>query len=452
MRIPADEFEDFMLNRSEIVIDSSGYLDLYRMSPEVSADVLNCLWRINELLWLPNQVKEEFNNRYKSVIADEKDKHKNIFKDLKNSIDSAKEKVNTQLQKFSNYKIKDAKEVAESAVRRLDEIITEIESASVSLKEQKHIKRKLLESGQVEKLVGELSKRASAGTPFGYTELIAIYTEAYIRIQHEIPPGFKDTRKDKKDEKGTAKYGDFIIWKEILKRTKEKDSSFIFVTSDVKADWWDLSKNQRTQREELEVEFSEYSKNRLLIMTFVEFASYLLKYYSIDIELDDIEDSADNIMTRLASRVDFEEVVNGDGTLTEFLNHSGELQPYLDDVVVDVEVWGIGFPAISSISTRIEGDHVTMYGFFEIDVDATVYEKVGTDFQVSKTADINVFSNISFEFDIDREMKHVIQKSVTIKVEDFSVFDARIRSDEKIIDQDDDDESPYLPETTHDLL
>lgn len=66
-------------------------------------------------------------------------------------------------------------------------------------------------------------------------EIYAWCDEGEQRYKKEIPPGFKDAKK--KD--GVRKYSDLIIWKEILRFAEKNKKDIIFVTDDVKADWWD---------------------------------------------------------------------------------------------------------------------------------------------------------------------------------------------------------------------
>jgi rRNA-processing protein FCF1 len=52
------------------------------------------------------------------------------------------------------------------------------------------------------------------------------------RVENQIPPGYKDDKKEDNAE------GDFLIWKTILKVGAEKQRHMVFVTGEEKADWW----------------------------------------------------------------------------------------------------------------------------------------------------------------------------------------------------------------------
>ena len=78
-------------------------------------------------------------------------------------------------------------------------------------------------------------------TPPTQEEIFLWCEEGQGRYKKEIPPGFKDA----KDKDGVRKYGDLIIWKEMLKFALKQSKNIIFITDDVKADWWETQDNKK---------------------------------------------------------------------------------------------------------------------------------------------------------------------------------------------------------------
>ena len=83
--------------------------------------------------------------------------------------------------------------------------------------------------------------------PKGQEEVDEIFCEGEKRYENKIPPGYKDLSKDSsKDNEFTyaglkykRKYGDLIIWKQIISYVSENSvKNLIFVTKDEKVDWW----------------------------------------------------------------------------------------------------------------------------------------------------------------------------------------------------------------------
>lgn len=73
----------------------------------------------------------------------------------------------------------------------------------------------------------------AVGVEYKEDELEKIYEEGKKRFSNEVPPGFKD---DSKPER--RKYGDLIIWKQLIGKAKTDQQPIVFLTDDVKADWW----------------------------------------------------------------------------------------------------------------------------------------------------------------------------------------------------------------------
>ena len=96
---------------------------------------------------------------------------------------------------------------------------------------------------------------SKVGEPFNEQILPNLYKEADDRYKRLKPPGFRDAE-EKEDER---KYGDFILWKQILEFAKKESRPIIFVTGEKKEDWW-IKKNNKiiSPHVELRREFHEY--------------------------------------------------------------------------------------------------------------------------------------------------------------------------------------------------
>ena len=72
----------------------------------------------------------------------------------------------------------------------------------------------------------------AVGNPLPGDELLAAKKEAKQRIAEKIPPGWRDASKRENPE------GDYLIWYEMLREAKSRSTDVLFVTGDVKDDWW----------------------------------------------------------------------------------------------------------------------------------------------------------------------------------------------------------------------
>lgn len=86
---------------------------------------------------------------------------------------------------------------------------------------------------------------------------------------------------DAKNKDGVRKYSDLILWKEILRFAKLKNKDVIFVTDDVKRDWWERKPdNERVFHQKLMSEFNRTGQ-RLKGVTSTEFYSSVALGYQI---------------------------------------------------------------------------------------------------------------------------------------------------------------------------
>jgi hypothetical protein len=252
------------------VFDTNFLLDLYRVSHSTAKDFLNILEHLKERIWLPNQVVSEFLNRREVIIDSEvqsfqkaltnlekwKDEELN-FNRLKGCIDAAGRIVGAEVaflfEQQDAYK-KAVEEVEKCFRGKIEELS---KSHSLLNSEEDYILSKLLVL--FDEKVGE---HDSADV------LQKIQKEGAERYSQKKPPGFMDDAKENE-----RKYGDLIIWKQILAFAKQKSCSIVFVTSEKKEDWWNKKGGKivsphvelrREFKEQVDGLFWMYQTNRFL--------------------------------------------------------------------------------------------------------------------------------------------------------------------------------------------
>lgn len=105
---------------------------------------------------------------------------------------------------------------------------------------------------------------------FDDEKLKAIYKEGEERFKSKIPPRFEDEKTKESDRK----YGDLVLWKEVIELAKELKKDVILVTDERKADWWWKLRDGRNMgarqelvaeiKKEADVAFHMYSSERFL--------------------------------------------------------------------------------------------------------------------------------------------------------------------------------------------
>jgi hypothetical protein len=76
------------------------------------------------------------------------------------------------------------------------------------------------------------------GEPCSESDIGKIIEAGKRRYEKKVPPGWKDSGKDGGNLEDLQKYGDLILWFQIIDKAKSAKKNIIFVTDDKKEDWW----------------------------------------------------------------------------------------------------------------------------------------------------------------------------------------------------------------------
>ncbi len=204
-------------NNCLFVFDTNFLLDIYRRSRDTADRYLEILNGLNKgkQLWIPHQVGLEFHKNRIAEIIKYHDTYKQIislFKNLNKDIENT----------YIHHPILKVQEIN----AKVSSIISYIESES-----KKH-PNWTTEDNILQK-INELFNN-NVGPEYSDEQLKILYKEGDARYEKLVPPGYED----RKDKKGENKYGDFILWCQIIDKAKESNKPIIFITNDSKNDWW----------------------------------------------------------------------------------------------------------------------------------------------------------------------------------------------------------------------
>lgn len=192
------------------------------------------------------------------------------------------------------------------------------------------------------------------------------------------------------DEMSLEKYGDLLIWKQILHHAGSSEKSVIFITNDAKEDWWALDDDKKPiePRKELLNEFGEYSKNSFIMLNLSMFIQYVNQLYGytdprwIKLRMEQEEFTSQCI--ELGGGWDV--VLDDRLALTSYLIHSGDLQDYLDNPLSDVEILEYLDYDIDIESFNIdEADStVIIVGYFSTKIIVQISESAFSDYYIDR--------------------------------------------------------------------
>lgn len=252
-----------------IVFDTNALLNLYRYKEETRNQFIKVLEFYGDRLWLPYQVGLEFHNRREGIIDDTANVYGDFETDFTNAIDNA---VNQVLEHYSNMEHIDKTEIKKIINRGKVSISKKLK------KQQKEHPDFKLNDVVLDAITCLYNNRI--GADLSLEELDKVYAEGEMRYAHKVPPGYADAKEKAKFGR-RAKFGDLILWKQVLNKSKESKLDVIIVTNDQKEDWYAKNEGRHTPRKELIQEFFDFTGHNILIYS----SSLFLKYAKQNKEL-----------------------------------------------------------------------------------------------------------------------------------------------------------------------
>ena len=222
-----DEDYRLLFNSGLIVLDANTLLSLYRYQVVTRDVLIGIFTRLKDRLWVPNQAMLEFFENRLSVIASRSEEAEQAIGDLRKKGLELETIVRQWANRFGS--AREGAEMLVSSIRTtVDGVAEKIRKQSVDgALEQAEDTAK----NPVIKSLTSILERC-VGEPLPHDELLSAKKEAKQRISDRRPPGWRDANKRDNPE------GDYLIWHETLKEAKRRAVDVLFVTGDVKDDWW----------------------------------------------------------------------------------------------------------------------------------------------------------------------------------------------------------------------
>ena len=209
--------------------DANILLNLYRYSETTRNELIKVMSLINDKVWLPYQATEEyFRNRISTTGGQAKE------------YDKVQSTINELLLNLGNKKRHPITFISDELFKELESVYDKIKIEFDSNKQRLNDR---IVTDEIQTRLAELFDK-KIGKPFSQAELDEIYKDGKIRYEAEIPPGFRDGNKDNSGNL-YRKFGDLIIWNELISKSKAENKPIIFITDDKKDDWW-LEYNGKT--------------------------------------------------------------------------------------------------------------------------------------------------------------------------------------------------------------
>lgn len=218
-----------------VAIDTNVLLDLYRYDPDVRAEMIDVLTKLEDRLFVPHQVASEFWRNREAALTDRVRTARTLTELLDTRAQEVESAVNRWRRRSGGAIDQTIDDLVATASAAIEQIANAIEvAAALTTHDRDTFNDEVL--GSIERLTaGRVGKAPSD------EQRAAWVAEGRRRVQEKIPPGYRDSSKE-----GDGASGDFLVWAQTLAEAQRRSfDRIIFVTSDQKEDWIRIDGGER---------------------------------------------------------------------------------------------------------------------------------------------------------------------------------------------------------------
>ncbi|MFJ9631652.1 PIN-like domain-containing protein [Streptomyces sp. NPDC101175] len=213
-----------------IVVDTNVLLNLYRYNHGARSSLLATLGAFGNRLWVPHQVMNEFWRNRDSALEDPERQLQQSITALKADLDKSFSDLRQWVNRVSLDR-KSAQRLESVLSIALDDVITEMEAV---VGNGDGMDRDTSKDEVVLALARIL--KGKVGRALTSDNYSAALIEGKRRIDEQIPPGYKDKKKQSQGD--DSEVGDYLVWAQLIHEAKRRERSVLLVTGDAKEDWW----------------------------------------------------------------------------------------------------------------------------------------------------------------------------------------------------------------------
>jgi hypothetical protein len=221
---PTNEEYKKIWDTCDFVFDANVLLNLYRYTEGTRQALISILESVKDRIWIPHQAALEYHRNRIKVIKKQEDAYKNVKDILSSCFNKIKNDLE-QVYKNGRHPLISCDDFLNKLTKYFEEYKSDIDKL-----EGKH-PNLIFEDPIKNNLTGLFEGRVC--DPLKTEEEQRIIKEGEGRYKKEIPPGYKDNHKESPE-----RYGDLILWFQIINHAKKRNKPIIFITDDRKEDWW----------------------------------------------------------------------------------------------------------------------------------------------------------------------------------------------------------------------
>jgi len=219
---PSEKEFDKIWKDSLLIPDTNVLLNLYRYSITTSNELFNVFEKFSNRLWLPHQVAFEYQQNRLSVIS----KQTKSYNEVREILTKNETNLKSNLDSYRNHPLLNVQKICEkvhTTFTHIQDDIDKLEREHPDLIKRDNIRDKIT-----------LLFDDKIGKKFDDNKTKQLIIDANARYTSKIPPGYEDAN----EKDGIKKYGDLILWYQIIEKAKNDQKSVILITDEKKDDWW----------------------------------------------------------------------------------------------------------------------------------------------------------------------------------------------------------------------
>ena len=228
--------ETILWNQGIFVFETSALLNFYEYSSKTQNIIFEQVFKkLEQRLWIPSHVQFEYLKNRKATLKKPITQYRDLidknFKELKDQFDQIKSRTkDDEKHPF----------IDQTIFVELESSILKFEKLFIDKVDERI--RTLSDYESNDLVLDTFRKVLQIGEEYSYEKMKEILSEGEFRYKHKIPPGYSD--EGGKNKHGFQKYGDLIIWKQVVEFAKKSSKPIILINDDEKDDWWSKINNK----------------------------------------------------------------------------------------------------------------------------------------------------------------------------------------------------------------
>lgn len=257
-----DEFRQIW-KKCVFALDANVLLNLYRYSDSTANSLLGLFGLLKERMWLPHQAALEFQKNRCGII----DEQMRYYDGAISSLKEGSETISNDLEKaYGRHRFLQIGDYT----KRLRKWCGRVEREIAGKKEKHAIS---FDHDSIRDSIDSLFT-GRVGEPYDDGRLKEIEGQGKKRYAEKTPPGYEDSGKE-----GRGKYGDLVLWYQVMDKAREIKKPVVLVTDERKEDWWQRAKGKTVgPRPELIAEMLTMSGQKFYMYSQQQFIEYARDY------------------------------------------------------------------------------------------------------------------------------------------------------------------------------